>query len=192
MRRAAAFLLLGALFAGSWPASASQFTVNETRAAALRDELRAIRAAFKPGGDTRRRLAARVVEAFRGEEDWGKASEAYDLAGNALADRAAALERRLDGAMAKNTPENSEKVMLDCDAVFEAGRTLRSDFEFYVRLPGFRGEKEQAAARATMRLLTQTGSYLMALSYFDSRLPGRPPFLPLPPGLLPSASRPVR
>jgi hypothetical protein len=182
---AAAFLLCAA--AGS----ASPFSQNEIRVASVKDELRVVRTTLKRGSENRKAFGAAVSRAFEGEPGQAKDAEDYDTLAAELEERALAVERRLDAAIARNTPENAESVAEATEALTKVARTLRSDFELYTRLPGRALGEERPAALATMRFLSQTGSFPMALAYYRSRLPERRPFTPLPAGYLPSVPAPA-
>jgi hypothetical protein len=182
--------LAAALLLCAAAAAASPFSQNEIRVAAVKDELRVVRTTLRRGSENRKAFGAAVSRAFDGEPSQAKDAEDYDTLAAELEERAHAIERRLDAAISRNTPENAENVAEATDALVKVARTLRSDFEMYTRLPGRALTEERPAALATMRFLSQTGSFPMALAYYRSRLPERKPFNPLPAGYLPAT--PVR
>jgi hypothetical protein len=164
-------------------ASASIFGQTEMRAATVRDHLRSVRLTLREPSAANRALTARTVDAFKGEADWAAAAEAYYALRPALVSRAASLEARLDAALASNTLENDQsgKAM---ERVQKEAEALRSDYELYLRLPLMAQGPQRAQAQATMRLLSQTGQYPVALAFLDSRMPNRMPFAPLPPAAI--------
>lgn len=174
-------LVLAALLCPPAPAQEPVFTSNEVRAAKLRDRLREARAAVADDTDAGKALTARTTEAFRGTDDWTKASESYYGLRRGLRARAAALEKELDAAMALNTSEQAEKAAKGVDAAAKKADVLLSDWEFYVRLPELADGPQRQVAQAAMRLLVQTKDYPMALAFYRSRTSDRRPFGPLSP-----------
>lgn len=180
-------LLLAALLAcaqASFAEEASVFASNEMRAAGVKDRLRHVKATLKDGSDGARDLSEAVTAAFQGVSDWATATESYYARKGDLAARAAALEARFDAVIARNTPEKAEETAKALDAVCKLENTLRSDFEFYMKLPALAGGPQRPAAQAAMRLLGKTGDYPVTLAYFLDKTPNRPPFAPLPPGVM--------
>jgi hypothetical protein len=174
------------LFAAASPGfgEVSQFAANEVRAAREKDRLRDISTTLKSGGEGARRLSLAVTEAFRNTEDWAPAAETFFARKNELAARAAVLETQLDAAIARNAPERKEAVTKALDQVCRTANVLYSDYEFYMRLPKLAAGPQRQAAQAAMRLLGQTGDYPVSLAYFLDKTPRRPPFAPLPPGVM--------
>lgn len=162
----------------------SVFAANEVRAAREKDRLRGIQTTLKDGSEGARRLSLSVTEAFRNTEDWAPAAEAFFARKNELAARAAALEVRFDAAIARNAPERKEAVTKALEPVSRTAAVLYSDYEFYMKLPQLAAGPQRQAAQAAMRLLGQTGDYPVSLAYFLDKTPRRPPFAPLPPGVM--------
>lgn len=180
-------LLLAALLAcarASLAEEASVFAANEMRAAGVKDRLRHVKATLKDGGDGARALSEAVTSAFSDASDWAVATEAYYARKGDLAARAAALEARFDAVIARNTPEKADDTAKGLDEVCKLESTLRSDFEFYMKLPKLAEGPQRRAAQAAMRLLGKTGDYPVSLAYFLDKTPNRPPFAPLPPGVM--------
>lgn len=165
-------------------AQVSVFAANEVRAASVKDRLRLIKATLKDGSEGARRHSTAITAAFKDTGDWATATEAYYARKVDLAARAAALEAKLDAAIARNAPERAEDAAKELDALFKFGDVLRSDYEFYMKLPGLADGPQRHAAQAAMRLLGQTGDYPVSLAYFLDKTPNRPPFAPLPPGVM--------
>lgn len=180
-------LTLAALLAcahASFAEEASVFASNEMRAAGVKDRLRHVKATLKDGGDGARGLSTAVAEAFKDAPDWAVATEAYYARKGDLAARAAALEARFDAVIGRNTPEKADDTAKALDEICKLENTLRSDFEFYLKLPKLAGGPQRRAAQAAMRLLGKTGDYPVSLAYFLDKTPNRPPFAPLPPGVM--------
>lgn len=165
-------------------AAVSAFAANEVRAAALKDRLRSVKATLTDGTQGARRHSTAITEAFKETTDWAPATEAYYARKTDLLARAAALDSKLDGAIGPNTPEHAEDLTKTLDAVDKIGNVLRSDYEFYMKLPQLAAGPQRQAAQAAMRLLGQTGDYPLSLAYFLDKTPRRPPFAPLPPGVM--------
>lgn len=179
------FLLLALLgCAASARAEISSFAANEMRVAGVKDRLRLILATLKDGGEGARRHSARITEAFNDTADWAPATEAYYGRKTALVARAAALDAKFDEAIGRNSPERSEQTEKALDAICRQETVLRSDYEFYMRLPKLAAGDQRQAAQAAMRLLAQTGDYPVTLAYFLDKTPNRAPFAPLPPGVM--------
>lgn len=172
------------LLATSASAQVSEFAANEMRAAAIKDRLHGIQVTLKDGSEGAKKLSVAVTEAFQGTEDWAPAAESYYLRKKDLAARAAKLETMLDAAVARNTPEKAAESAAALEPVFKSAETLRSDYEFYMKLPKLAGTLQRPAAQAAMRLLAQTGDYPLSLAFFLDKTPTRPPFAPLPPGVM--------
>lgn len=166
-------------------AEISVFAANEVRSASLKDRLRRVRTALKDGTEGARRHSAAITEAFKGTDDWAPATESYYARKGDLVARAAALEVKLDAMIARNAPERSDEVTKALDDAHKTGDVLRSDYEFYMKLPKLADGPQRPAAQAAMRLLAQTGNYPVALAYYLDKTPNRPPFAPLPPGAMP-------
>lgn len=179
--------LLMALLGCAAPASAeiSAFAANEVRSAGVKDRLRLVKATLKDGGDGAKKLSIAITEAYKETADWAKATEAYYARKGDLAARAAALETKFDKVIGRNTPEGAEETSMALDLICKHEATLRSDYEFYTRLPKLAADPPQRhAAQAAMRLLAQTGDYPVSLAYFLDKTPNRAPFAPLPPGVM--------
>jgi len=179
------FLCL-ALLSCTSPAFAqiSDFAANEVRAAGVKDRLHAVSFTLKDGSDGARKLSATITDAFKGTDDWAPATEAYYARRTELAARAAKLEGKLDAVISRNVPERSDDVTEALGAIVKSADGLRSDYEFYMKLPRLADGPQRQAAQAAMRLLGQTGDYPVAFAYFLSKTPNRPPFAPLPPGVM--------
>jgi hypothetical protein len=175
-----------ALLACAAPAFAqvSVFAANEVRAASVKDRLRLVKATLKDGSEGARRHSTAITEAFKDTADWAPATEAYYARKIDLVARAAALEAKLDASIARNAPERAEDAAKELDALCKFGDVLRSDYEFYMKLPGLADGPQRQAAQAAMRLLGQTGDYPVSFAYFLDKTPNRPPFAPLPPGVM--------
>jgi hypothetical protein len=165
-------------------AQVSIFAGNEVRAAALKDRFRIVRTSLKDGTEGSRRLSAAISEAFKETGDWAPAVEAFYARKSDLVARAAALDAQLDAVIAANSPERVEEVTKALDDVCRKGDVLRSDYEFYMKLPQLAGGPQRQASQAAMRLLGHTGDYPVSLAYFLNKTPHRPPFAPLPPGVM--------
>lgn len=166
-----------ALLLGASPAFAqiSVFAANEVRAAAAKDRLHGVQNTLKDGADGARRHSAAVTDAFKDADDWAPATEAYYARKGELLARAAALEAKLDAALGRNAPERAEDVAKALEAVCKKADVLRSDYEFYMKLPRLADGPRRQAAQAAMRLLGQTGDYPVSLAYYLDRTPRRPP-----------------
>ncbi len=162
----------------------SVFAANEVRSASLKDRLRRVKTNLKDGTEAGRRLSVAITEAFKGTDDWAPATEAFYARKSDLVARAAALEVKLDAVVARNTPERADDVTKALEDACKAGDILRSDYEFYMKLPKLADGPQRLAAQAAMRLLAQTGDYAVSLAYFLDKTPNRPPFAPLPPGVM--------
>ena len=175
-----------ALLAAASPcfAETSSFAANEVRSASAKDRLRGIRTTLKDGSDGAKRHSAAVTAAFKGTPDWAVATEAFYARKTDLVARAEALEARIDAAIGRNAPERAEDVTKALEDVFKYEAVLRSDYEFYMKLPKLAVGEQRRAAQAAMRLLAQTGDYPVSLAYFLDKTPNRPPFAPLPPGVM--------
>lgn len=183
----ARILLCAALLAAApCRAEVSGFAANEVRSAAAKDRLRLIKATLKDGGEGARRHSKAITAAFKETEDWAAATEAYYARKTDLVARAEALETRFDDAIGRNAPEKAEDVSKALDEAAKHEAVLRSDYEFYMMLPKLADapEPQRQAAQAAMRLLGSTGDYPVALAYFLDKTPNRPPFAPLPPGVM--------
>jgi hypothetical protein len=165
-------------------AQVTLFAENEFRGVETKDQLRAVQTTLATGSEGAKKHAAAVSEAFKGTDDWAPAVESYFELKGALIKRAAALEGRLNGVIAQNAPERAEAVKAKLDAVCKVADVLRSDYEFYMRLPELTKGPQRRAAQAAMRLLSQTKDYPVAFAYFLGNTPGRPPFAPLKPGVM--------
>lgn len=172
--------------AGAAHGQASLFSVNELRTATAKDRLRAVRRELKDGSEGGKRHSAAVTAAFKGEADWAPATESYYSRKNDLVKRALALETEVDAAVKGNSPEKAPEVSEKLDEVLKRCDALRTDYEFYMALPRLAKGKEGPSARATMRLLSQTGDYHIALAYYLDKDPKRKPFDPLQPGVMPA------
>lgn len=177
-----AFAMLGAVTPCF--SQVSVFAANEVRAASVKDRLRGIKAALTDGTEGTRRLSAAITDAFKETADWAPATEAFYARKSDLAARAAALEAKLDASIARNAPERAEDAAKELDALCKFGDVLRSDYEFYMKLPKLADGPQRQAAQAAMRLLGQTGDYPVSLAFFLDKTPNRPPFAPLPPGVM--------
>lgn len=174
-----AALTLAAGFPSSARAQSTIFTANEVRATKAKDYLRDIRATLKDGTEAGRKLTARTSDAFNDTPDWAKATENYYSLRRQLIARSGAIEARLDKNMAANTSLEAEKVRDLTDDLIKEAELLRSDYEFYVRLPALAAGPQRKAAQASMRLLSQTGKYPLALAYYLDKATDRRPFSPL-------------
>ena len=179
---AVAILILGAAVPA--PCATSPFAGNEVGAASVKDRLRSIRTTLKDGSEGARRLSTAIADAFKDTGDWAPATEAYYARKNELATRATALEEELDAVIAGNSPERSEAVNKSLDKVAKKDAVLRSDYEFYMKLPKLAAGPHRRAAQAAMRLLAQTNDYPVSLAFFLDKTPNRAPFAPLPPGVM--------
>lgn len=177
-----ALLLLG--LAAPCRSQVSVFAANEVRAASLKDRLRGIMTTLKDGSEGARKHSTAVTDAFRDTDDWAPATEAYYARKNDLVARAAALEIKLDAEIARNSPERAEDLTKALEAINKFGAVLRSDYEFYMKLPQLAAGPQRHASQAAMRLLAQTGDYPVSFAYFLDKTPNRPPFAPLPPGVM--------
>lgn len=164
-------------------AQATAFTANEVRATTVKDQLRELRATLKDQNERGKKLTAATSEAFRETPDWGRAVESYYGLRKDLMARAADVESRIDKAMAANSTSQAEKVRDQTAEVLRQAELLRSDYELYARLPALAAGPQRKAAQASMRLLTQTGKYPMALAYYLDKSTDRRPFAPLTPPL---------
>jgi hypothetical protein len=175
-----------ALLGSSAPCSADQsvFAANEVRTANVKDRLRGIKAALKDGSEGAKRHSAAITEAFKDTGDWAVATEAYYARKGDLVARATALEARFDDLISRNAPERAEKVSKSLEEAGKHEAVLRSDYEFYMKLPKLAEGPQRHAAQAAMRLLGSTGDYPVSLAYFLDKTPNRPPFAPLPPGVM--------
>lgn len=185
-RRLSLALAAWAALASATPARAevTMFTSNEMRAAGIKDRLRGVQASLKEGTPAAKRHSTAVTAAFKGTDDWAPAAEAFYARGADLIGRAAALETQVNEALLRNTPQRAAAVATTLDDIDKTARVLRSDHEFYVGLPRLAAGPQRAASQAAMRLLAQTGDYAVTLAYFLDKTPGRPPFAPLPPGVM--------
>lgn len=162
-------------------AQSSIFTANEIRAADMKDHLRRIRETFKDGSAPNRKITAQITQALSGSDDWRKTAEAYYALSRGLVARAAALESQLDSRMAANTTDEADKVRRATEDILKKCEVLRSDYEFYSRLPVLATGPDGKVAQAAMRLLAQTGEYPVALAYYLNRARDAGPFAPLSP-----------
>ncbi len=183
--RTLALALLGSILVGL-PARAqiSVFATNELRVAGAKDRLRGMKTSLKDGTEDAKRHSSAITDAFKETDDWAPAVEAYYARKGALAARASALDAKLDAAIARNAPERAEEVSKELDALVKIADTLRSDYEFYMKLPRLAEGPHRHAAQAAMRLLAQTGDYPVAFAFYLNKTPHRPPFAPLPPGVM--------
>lgn len=174
------------LFFAAAPAfsQVSEFAANELRTVGVKDRLRLVKDTLKDGGESARRLSIAITEAFKDTADWAPATEAYYARKGDLAARAAALETKLDAVINRNSPERAEDTEKALNAFCKYEAVLRSDYEFYMKLPKLAAGPQRLAAQAAMRLLAQTGDYPVSLAYFLDKTPNRPPFAPLPPGVM--------
>lgn len=179
-RSALCVLFLAASASWSRGETISVFSSNEVRAEALKDRLRTYRTALKDGGEPARKLSADVAEAFKGTSDWATSTEAYYARKNGLLKRAAAVEARVDETISGNSPESAAAVSKTLDAVTKTADLLRSDFEFYEKLPRLAATDQRPAALAAMRVLGQTGDFPAALAYFQQKAPDRAPYAAMP------------
>lgn len=184
MRAALALAVLAGLAAAPARAQVSVFASNEVRSAGVKDRLRHVATTLMDGGDGARAHSAAVTEAFKGTADWAPAAEAYYARKGELARRAAALDAKFDAVIARNSPERADETSKALDEITKSETVLRSDFEFYLKLPKLAAGPQRQAAQATMRLLGQTGDYPVSFAYFLDKTPNRPPFAPLPPGVM--------
>ena len=180
------FAFLCVLFgaAASSYGQVSLFGANELRAVGVKDRLSRVEDTLKDGGEGARRHSTALIGAFKDAEDWAPAVEDYYARKNELIARAAALKAKLETAVARNSPECADDVTKALDDIFKKEAVLRSDYEFYMRLPRLADGPQRSYAQAAMRLLGQTGDYRVSLAFFLSRTPNRPPFAPLPPGVM--------
>lgn len=176
------FALFGAVTPGF--SQVSVFAANEIRAAGVKDHLWSIKATLKDGTEGTRRHSAAITDAFKETDDWAPSTEAYYARKSGLVERAAALEARLDAVISRNSPERAEDATRALDEICKKDAVLRSDYEFYMKLPRLADGPQRRAAQAAMRLLAQTGDYPVSFAYFLSKTPNRPPFAPLPPGVM--------
>ena len=160
------------------------FSANEVLAATVKDRLRLVKTTLKDGTEGARRHSAAITAAFKETDDWAPAEEAYYARKADLVARAAALETKLDAAIALNSPERAEEATKALEEVCKIDAVLRSDYEFYMKLPQLADGPQRQAAQSSMRLLARTGNYPVAFAYFLSKTPNRPPFAPLPPGVM--------
>ncbi len=165
-------------------AQVSVFAANEVRVAGVKDRLRAVKTTLKDGSDGAKRHSTAITDAFKETDDWAAAVEAYYARKADLVARATALDAKLDAVITRNSPERADEVTKELDALAKFSDTLRSDYEFYMKLPKLADGPQRAAAQAAMRLLGSTGDYPVALAYFLDKTPHRPPFAPLPPGVM--------
>ena len=180
-------LLAAVLLASAVPgrAQVSDFAANEVRVAAVKDRLRVVKSTLKDGSEGARLHSTAVTEAFKEESDWAPATEEYYARKGDLAARAAALDAAVDAVISSNSPERAEDVTKKLEDIFKKADVLRSDYEFYMKLPRLaEGPHVRKAAQAAMRLLGHTGDYPLSLAYFLDKTPNRPPFAPLPPGVM--------
>ena len=186
VKRAFSAALFGTILAGSIPchSQVSIFAANEVRAASLKDRLRGIKATLKDGTEGARRHSTAITDAFKDTGDWASDTEAYYARKGDLVARAAALEAKLDAEIARNSPERAEDLTKALDEISKFGAVLRSDYEFYMKLPQLAAGPQRHASQAAMRLLAQTGNYPVSFAYFLDKTPNRPPFAPLPPGVM--------
>lgn len=185
-KRLGPVLLAAAMLASAVPgrAQVSIFAANELRVATVKDRLRVVRTTLKDGTEGARKLSTAITDAFKGETDWAPATEEYYARKGDLAARAAALDGKLDAVIASNTPERAEDVTKTLEDIFKKADVLRSDYEFYMKLPKLAEGPQRKASQAAMRLLGHTGDYPVSLAYFLDKTPNRPPFAPLPPGVM--------
>jgi hypothetical protein len=165
-------------------AQASIFSSNELRAVSVRDRLQNVTTTLRDGSAGARRHSEAVSAAFKGTRDWAPAAETYYARKGDLVARANALEAKLDAAIARNSSEHTEDVTKALDSLSKFVDVLRSDFEFYMKLPTLADGPQRRAAQSAMRLLGQTGDYPVSLAYFLDKTPNRAPYEPLPPGVM--------
>lgn len=179
-------LLCLPLLCAAAPGSAqvSGFAANEARALSAKDGLRGIRTTLKEGSPGALRHSAAISAAFKDTDYWAPAVETYYALKTDLVARAAALEAKLDAAIARNAPERAKDTTKALDELGKKVDVLRSDYEFYMKLPRLAAGPQRRAAQAAMCLLAQTGDYPVTLAYFLDKTPHRPPFSPLPPGVM--------
>jgi len=182
----ARLILSLALLAASAPcfAAVSGFAANEVRTAGVKDRLRNIKTTLKDGTEGAKRHSTAITAAFKDTGDWAVATEAYYARKSDLVARAEALESRFDDLISRNAPERAEELGKALDEACKHEAVLRSDYEFYMKLPGLAEGPQRHAAQAAMRLLGSTGDYPVSLAYFLDKTPNRPPFAPLPPGVM--------
>lgn len=187
MNTKAALALVLSLAAGAVSPAAAQvsiFASNEVRAASVKDRLRTVRTTLKDGSQPAKLLSLAISDAFRETRDWAPATEEYYARKNDLAARAAVLDAKIDAVMARNSSERAEETTNALEEVCRPADVLRSDYEFYMKLPLLAAEGQRSAAQAAMRLLGRTGNYPVSLAYFLDKTPRRPPFAPLPAGVM--------
>jgi hypothetical protein len=179
-------LLIFALFGAAAPGfgQVSLFAANEVRAAGMKDRFRNVQTTLRDGSEGARRHSAAITEAFKDADDWAPAAEDYYARKKDLIARAAALEGKLTSVIALNSPEGAQDVSAKLDDLGKTADILRSDYEFYMKLPGLAAGPQRRAAQAAMRLLGSTGNFPVSLAYFLDKTPHRPPFAPLPPGVM--------
>lgn len=166
-------------------AAVSGFASNEVRTASAKDRLRLIKTTLKDGTEGAKRHSDAITAAFKETGDWAVATEAYYARKRDLVARAEALEARFDDLIGRNAPERADEVTKTLDEACKHEAVLRSDYEFYMKLPRLAEAPERRhAAQAAMRLLSSTGDYPVSLAYFLDKTPNRPPFAPLPPGVM--------
>lgn len=182
----ASLLLSLALLSAAAPCAAqiSAFAANELRTAAVKDRLRLVKSTLKDGTEGAKLHSNAVTAAFKDAPDWATATEAYYARKGDLVARAEALDARFDALIARNAPERAEEVAKSLDEACKHEAVLRSDYEFYMKLPKLAEGPQRHAAQAAMRLLGSTGDYPVSLAYFLDKTPNRPPFAPLPPGVM--------
>jgi hypothetical protein len=184
IRAGAALLTLSLAAAPCSPAfgQVSAFAANEVRAASLKDRLRVVTGTLEEGTEGVRRHSRAVTDALEDADDWAPAVEAYYARRRELVARAAALGSRLDDAIARDSSD--EDMTKTLDELLKKGDVLRSDYEFYMALPRLAAGPRRKAAQAAMRLLGHTGDYPVSLAFFLDKTAHRPPFAPLPPGVM--------
>jgi hypothetical protein len=184
LRGAALAVAASALLGAAVPARAqvSIFASNEVRAAAVKDRLREVKLTLEDGTDGARRLSVAITLAFKGEDDWAPVTEDFYARKRDLVARSAELERKLIAAIAQNSPERADDARKALEEIAAASDVLRSDFEFYMKLPQLANGPERRAALSAMRLLAQTGKYPLTLAYYLDKTPHRAPFAPMAPG----------
>jgi hypothetical protein len=183
----ARLILSLALVAAATPgfSAVSGFASNEVRTAGAKDRLRGIKTTLKDGTEGAKRHSDAITAAFKDTGDWAVATEAYYARKSDLVARAEALETRFDDLIGRNAPERADEVTKALDEACKHEAVLRSDYEFYMKLPRLAEAPERRhAAQAAMRLLGSTGDYPVSLAYFLDKTPNRPPFAPLPPGVM--------
>jgi hypothetical protein len=163
----------------------SMFGSNEARAAAMKDHFREMRTTLQTESAANRLLTIQTKDAFRNTADWAPAAEAYYALRRALLARSNVLEAKLDAVMASNTSEKADAVNSAIEPLYKKADVLRTDYEFYVRLPVLAAGPQREAAQASMRLLSQTEEYPIAFAYFLSKTSLPKPFSPMPAALMP-------